>query len=394
MLPFCLGAPLNPLLLGGNLPTTSINVAPSTKTAAQEQKDVVVRALREIAETKEREKAAEAASAKDRSSGSTKRSTEASERLRCHLHKKPNSKCRKCQQIQAAEEAARAALEGTQQNLEQSEFAWRHFFWNPELQEQLKATDNYKSMLATKSVGDLVRDICQQQTQVCVHDASNAGVPSRFICYVYRLAVLLKEKEELLAVVDNTESAMVRCVGLFYTRVVFSPGELWSMFEEFLLDDMKLSYTIGSESVTTTIGEYTGLLLTSEKYFDTQLPLIPVKLQKEWEEKLAPLPGHRERMRSNRRILVGDAVYGIPVAVCMDGVWLEGEAQQLVEASPPTRTRVSVWLNNGMEMEVHIGKVQIKDYSDPQQLQQQQTAESRTDPCERRSRSRSRGLSR
>eukprot|EP00959_Pyramimonas_sp_CCMP1952_P164845 3445554-Pyramimonas_sp.AAC.1 len=63
---------------------------------------------------------------------------------------------------------------------------------------------------------------------------------------------------------------------------------------------MELQYADGGKTVTTTIGEYVESLLIKDKYFNSPLPRIPVKVRQTLDKELAPLAQYRKRMDANR----------------------------------------------------------------------------------------------
>jgi len=161
------------------------------------------------------------------------------------------------------------------------------------------------------------------------------------------------------------------------------------MLEEYLLDDMELVYNQEGTTITATIGEYVESLLTEEKYFDSPLPRLPVKVKSLVEEKVAPMNQHRKRMQANRRALTPENIDDLRVEVYMDGDWMRGIAQGFVN-KVPSRTKVSVKLEGGVDVKVHLGKMII---ADGQKLEAEDGSRRRK-RSDSRSRSRSRGRER
>merc|ERR1719453_2096895 len=147
---------------------------------------------------------------------------------------------------------------------------------------------------------------------------------------------------------------------------------------------MELTYQQDGSDITTTIGEYVESLLTNDKYFDSPLPRLPVKVKNLIEEKVAPLGQHRKRMQANRRAITNENVSDLPVEVCMDGTWMPGTAKEL-GGSIPSRVKVKVRLEGGVDVKVHLGKVVIRSSDGDDQDDQDDRGR------RRRSRSRSRG---
>jgi len=127
-----------------------------------------------------------------------------------------------------------------------------------------------------------------------------------------------------------------------------------------LLDDMELTYSSDLSDTTTTIGGYVESLLMQEKYFDTPLPRLPVKVKQQVEEKVAPMIQHRKRMQANRRTFTPQNIDDTPVEVCMDGTWLPGIAKGFATKTP-SRVKVKVRLESGVDVKVHLGKIVLAD---------------------------------
>merc|ERR1719321_2355310 len=123
---------------------------------------------------------------------------------------------------------------------------------------------------------------------------------------------------------------------------------------------MELTYNQDGREINTTVGEFVETLMTQDKYFDSPLPRLPVKVKQLVEEKVAPMLQHRKRMQANRRSLTAEDVEDTPVEVYMDGSWMRGIAQGFVN-KVPSRTKVNVKLQGGVDVKVHLGKVIIAD---------------------------------
>ncbi|CAK0873117.1 unnamed protein product [Prorocentrum cordatum] len=163
---------------------------------------------------------------------------------------------------------------------------------------------------------------------------------------------------EVYAVIDN-DSAIVRCVGFLYMRMVIAPSHLWEKLEEYLFDKMELQYADGGKTVTTTIGEYVESLLIKDKYFNSPLPRIPVKVRQTLDKELAPLAQYRKRMDANRVTFREVKIKDAPVEAVVDGRWVSGRAKELVGRRVARKVRVQ--LDDGGEVTVHLGKVVLRE---------------------------------
>jgi pre-mRNA-splicing factor 38B len=249
------------------------------------------------------------------------------------------------------------------------------------LKEQISNSSYFKRLLDMKAVAELVHMIVQDVDTIDVYNPGSKISPSCFMCHVYRLSVLSNIDNELDLVIDNRKSAVVRAVGFVFLRFVTPPLELWDIFEEYLLDDMELTYNQDGREINTTVGEFVETLMTQDKYFDSPLPRLPVKVKQLVEEKVAPMLQHRKRMQANRTSLTSENAEDMSVEVCMDGAWMKGIAQGF-EKRYPSRPKVKVKLENGLDVRAHLGKVIIASGDDQ---------DGEDDGKRGRSRSRSRG---
>ena len=186
--------------------------------------------------------------------------------------------------------------------------------------------------------------------------------PSTFpalLTQVYRLFTLPQSEDldDLLQILDASASAKVRCAGVLYVRFVVPPHRLWEKLEENLFDEQELKYLDGDKQVTTTIQEYVENLLIKDKYYNTPLPRIPVKVRQQLEKELAPLAQFRKRMAAMQKALP-KKVSGTAVEVYVDGTWLRGHIKHYLGNH---KRRVGVLLENGSMVNSHLGKVVLRD---------------------------------
>eukprot|EP00913_Durusdinium_trenchii_P017064 g16048.t1 len=122
---------------------------------------------------------------------------------------------------------------------------------------------------------------------------------------------------------------------------------------------MELKYQDAGRTVTTTIGDYVEGLLGKEKYFNRPLPRVPVKVKQQLERELAPISQYRKRMEAHMKHNI-KKIAGTPVEVFHDGQWVPGTAQDFTGKHVKGR-KVRVELDNGQEVNVHMGKVVLRD---------------------------------
>jgi len=323
----------------------------------------------------------------------------------CHLHMKPNLKCKFCQRAAQGQPNARPAQAAPKERVQErptatvgprenliEDYTRRTFNCSPMLKDQVLQSRYFKTLLGTiTTLDDLIEEIAKYADTL---DVYNSGVmsPSCFICQVYRLFTLpyAEDLGELQALLDHTDCAEVRCAGFLYMRFVVSPMHLWEKLEEYLFDDMELRYVEAGKEVKTTIGNYVEGLLVKDKYFSTPLPRVPVKVRQTLDKELAPLPQFRKRMEANQTTFRSKRIHGLPVEVYVDGRWVCGTAKEFVGRVGVAR-KIRVQLD-GTEavVSVHLGKVVLREEEEEHDDSSESGSESGRGRKRRRSRSKRR----
>lgn len=191
---------------------------------------------------------------------------------------------------------------------------------------------------------------------------------------MYRLFTLPQSEDldDILQILDSNPSAKVRCAGILFVRFVVPPHKLWEKLEESLFDEQELKYLDGDKQVTTTIQEYVENLLIKDKYYNTPLPRIPVKVRQHLEKELAPLSQFRKRMAAMQKALP-KKVAGTAVEVWVDGSWQRGHIKQYVGNH---KRKVGVVLEKGgAGVTSHLGKVVLRDEEDAEKKDEKTEAE-------------------
>lgn len=224
------------------------------------------------------------------------------------------------------------------------------------LRDQLLKSSYFKGLLSITSVDGLAEEIQTSGDSLEVYEkGTSMATPSAFFCAVFRLHNLDHTEEELQMLLDHPDYVIARCVGFLFARFTMRADRLWDVLEEYMLDDMSLG-AFRDGSMPNTIGEYIEHLLLKEKYCGTPLPRLPVTARRRLEEHIAPLAQHRKRAAANRRELECLRKPGTAVEIAEEGEWLPGSVLEL-NASVPSRLKVTVQLQEGNITTVHLGKV-------------------------------------
>lgn len=284
------------------------------------------------------------------------------EKLKCHLHKKANKKCKFCERYTAAKAKNDEELSAKKKAISQAIAQEMTFNCSPLLKEQVVNCSYYKSLMLIENVDDLVQEI-KQFASDSVDVYRNSMDPSPFMCCVYRLFTFNLPEDELRWVIDNPESVYVRCVAFLYFRFVVPPNQLWDKVEEFVLDDAPITMTeMNGQIVTKTIGEYIEDLLLKEKYYGTPLPRLPAAVRIKLEEALAPMAQYRKRGDANKKKFTRKRAseFNMNVEVHDGGEWKPGRGVKLVDACP-SRLQLHVKLEDGRDVISHIGKILMNE---------------------------------
>lgn len=356
------------------------DLPPLTGTAEDNKSDedkhraVVVKALKEIAEKEKKKEKPKEEEKKIEKPKPSDEPEDADSKPRCFLHKRPNPKCKKCQAaLSHSSKKEVREPEAPRNELPDADEVMRRqrddrndkkvFQCSPMLKEQIIMSAYFKSLLEITGIEGLINEIIQYADTLDVYNPGSKTSPSCFMCHVFRLSTLSHIENELSLLIDNRDYAVVRCVGFLYIRFVTPPAQLWETLEEYLLDDMELIYAQDGAEVSTTIGEYVESLLIQDKYFDSPVPRLPVKVRQTIEEKVAPMLQYRKRMQANRRVIRNDNVEDMSVEVSIDGRWHKGVAKELA-GNVPSRIKIRVSLEDGRELKAHLGKVIISEAGD------------------------------
>lgn len=105
---------------------------------------------------------------------------------------------------------------------------------------------------------------------------------------------------QIKGLLNTSDCAHVRAMGLLYLRYCCAPKDLWKWFEP-LLEDEEEFQPSPDPQLKMTIGEYAIKLLSDMKYYDTTLPRIPVPIERKCKVFLLLLSERQRRRRKNMK---------------------------------------------------------------------------------------------
>ncbi|KAG9508803.1 Pre-mRNA-splicing factor 38B [Fragariocoptes setiger] len=130
-----------------------------------------------------------------------------------------------------------------------------------------------------------------------VRGVASSGIVSSAFTLLFKLYTLKLTRKQLLGILNNRDSTIIRGIGLLYVRYTQPPADLWGWYSPFL--DCKDKVTVRSNGDTTTIGKMCRRLLTKIEWYSTMFPRIPIQIQRSIDEKLENYD--REHMPSRSR---------------------------------------------------------------------------------------------
>jgi len=300
------------------------------------------------------------------------------EKNACHLHKKPMKKCKFCkryEEFMAAQKpevsSSRSEYQHDQEKDEEDEKRRRGqlelantktFGFSPLLITHIVDSTYYKSTLVPldsfEQVLDEMYQFADSVKPYMDSSALSTTTPSCVFCLLHKLLTLGLKERQLRKLVDYFGNTYIRCVGFLFIRFGLVPEVQWQWLGEYVLDNEEFRIDKHIDQKTT-IGEWVECLLNHEKYYQTVLPRLPVKLKQGLEAKLAPIAQYRKRTRANLEILDAFREPGLKIEVCLDGEWWSGTILEVVDEHP-SRIKFKIRLeDDNTEEVVHLGKVII-----------------------------------
>ncbi|PFH34818.1 PRP38 family protein [Besnoitia besnoiti] len=281
---------------------------------------------------------------------------------RCHLHTKPQLHCKFCRKYKSFAQQLGILQKRELRQQEDDDVQKRNmvemtdtttFNVNALLRSNILASEYFKSLHELKTVPEVVEEIVQYAQHAEPYCSGSSRAPSTLFCCLYKLFTMKLANKQLEQLLDNYDSPYVRCTGFLYLRYVHPPEKLWKWFEPYFLDDEEFAASADPKR-TTTIGEYVESLLTEDKYFNTVLPRLPVKVKNLYGTQVMAMDEHRKRKAHNMQD-INRFVPGAAVQACSKGDWLEGEIISVDLESRPGGAWVQ--LEDGSEELIDLGLV-------------------------------------
>ncbi|CDO66557.1 pre-mRNA splicing factor, putative [Plasmodium reichenowi] len=263
---------------------------------------------------------------------------------------------------------------------------------NTLLRNNILSSEYFKSLIPIKTFKEVVDEIHSYADHVEPYCIGSNRAPSTLFCCLYKFFTMHLSEKQLKCLIENKDSCYIRACGFLYLRYVHSPANLWMWFEPYLLEEDEFSISCDKRRKVT-IGEYVQSLLSDDKYFNTVLPRLPIKIKNVYGARLMIIDDHRRRLKKNKEN-ISKFLKGEPVLAYINGEWEKGEIGGIVNHG---KDKFFVRLReiDGNEKLVNIGYVKLegKDSHKEKDIQKHKSRERSTSISERKRRRRRRNSS-
>jgi pre-mRNA-splicing factor 38B len=106
--------------------------------------------------------------------------------------------------------------------------------------------------------------------------------------------------KQMKGLLNTGDCPYVRAIGFLYLRYTYPPKDLYAWFEPYLEDPEEFCPS-SDTTVTLTVGAYLINLLSDMHYYNTQLPRIPVPIERKMKVLLLMLGEKQRRRVANQR---------------------------------------------------------------------------------------------
>ncbi|CAI7723058.1 pre-mRNA-splicing factor 38B, putative [Plasmodium vivax] len=227
---------------------------------------------------------------------------------------------------------------------------------NTLLRNNILSSEYFRSLVPLKTFKEVVDEIHLYADHVEPYCIGSTRAPSTLFCCLYKLFTMHLSEKQMKMLIESRDSCYIRACGFLYLRYVHSPANLWMWFEPYLLDEDQF-VTSADKRKKQTIGEYIQCLLADDKYFNTVLPRMPIKIKNTYGARLMLMNDHRRRLKRNKEKM-HKFVKGEPVMAYVNGEWEKGEIGGIVNHGKE-KIFVRIRKIDGNEKLVNMGYVKL-----------------------------------
>jgi len=291
----------------------------------------------------------------------------------CHLHKKPNKTCKRCQRVLewqasvnqvtasgASGVGARMPIAGKVVQDPVKAVTVSSFGISPLVQSHILGSAHYKESLTLETFDQIVGEMQEYGDSVEPYLPNSQTTPSALFCCLFRLVTFGIDATQLLHLITLDDSPRIRAVAILYIRFGLPPDQLWPWLGEYVLDNQELVISSQSQAQTT-IGEFVERLLLEDMYYSIIMPRLPMSVKRQLQNKIAPVSQYRLRAQANLEFLDIYRDGRISVEINIDGKWKEGTAQTLAEEHASRVKVVVIVKDDESEQLIPLGKIIVTD---------------------------------
>ncbi|CAE8583796.1 unnamed protein product, partial [Polarella glacialis] len=180
---------------------------------------------------------------------------DAEAKLKCHLHKKPNSKCKFCKrhlefiEEQKTAEAGAASTGQSARSAEKENFRpagpleivnTKTYGFSTLLQTHVVESAHFKALISHESFEQMIEEMHQFVESIEPYMTNSNTTPSAMFACLYRLFTMGIDSRQLRRLMENPDNPYIRCVGFLFVRFGLPPDHLWNWLGEYVLDDEEL----------------------------------------------------------------------------------------------------------------------------------------------------------
>ena len=177
-------------------------------------------------------------------------------------------------------------------------YNFHHIVWT-----NLHKSFYFRSLFKCKTFSSVVDKIYYDVEHCEPLVPSTRGVmASSCFTLVHKLQLMRLTEREVNTLLRHADSPYIRVVGLLYLRIGTRTSDLWRWFEPLLRDQEEFRPTRNPKDSPSTVSTFVRQLLTSNKYFDTVLPPIPIPAIKLYTKKMKELQNIIDREHQNQSI--------------------------------------------------------------------------------------------
>lgn len=253
------------------------------------------------------------------------------------------------------------------------------------LAQNLVNSDYYKSLGPMKHFEEVIDEIKAKVDHLQPFMLGKSNLPSSGYCLLYKLFCMKVTIAQMKSMLARKQNPFVRGLGFLFLRYATPSASLWSWFEPHIEDDQPVCPDGGPLKKTEPICNYLQGILTEMKYYGTNFPRIPAKIEQDIKINYLAIEtkkqARRERAKKNERL----RKYFTPgtrvkAEWSEDKVWYPAVIDELLQSG----SFVVTFTEYGNQDEVEIGSIQLVDEDgnpeDPE-------AKSKSSKSEKRSRS-------